>query len=233
MEPALVAVERVAAGARESAMIGACQRRDDRAGCGMRIASGVPTESNRYRDLRRSPRAHYHPHSAVKKTACGTCGQAHRGWYDRKRRRVRDLACGDVRIYLEFEVRRVACRRGGKVKQERLDFLADNPFYSKRFAFYVGRRCRASPIRDVAKELRLDGHTGKALEQQYMREQLRRAGTPGPRGIGLDEVSVRTGHTYRIIVSDLIRQRPIWFGGTDRSETSLDQCRWARESAGI
>ena len=146
-----------------------------------------------------------------------------RGWYDRKQRRVRDLACGDVRIYLALEVRRVACRRCGKVKQERLDFLADNPFYTKRFAFYVGRRCRASPIRDVATELHLDWHTVKALEQQYMREQLRRAGTPGPQVIGIDEVSIRKGHTYRIVVSDLIRRRPIWFGGTDRSEASLGQ----------
>ena len=29
------------------------------------------------------------------------------------------------------------------------------------------------------------------------------------------------GHTYRIVVSDLVRHRPIWFGGTDRSEASL------------
>ena len=29
----------------------------------------------------------------------------------------------------------------GKVKRERLEFLADNPFYTKRFAYYVGRRC--------------------------------------------------------------------------------------------
>lgn len=84
------------------------------------------------------------------------CGRVQPGWCDRRQRRVRDLACGDRRIYLELEVRRVACRRCGTVKQERLDFLADNPFYSKRFAFYVGRRCRASPIRDVARELRLD-----------------------------------------------------------------------------
>jgi len=139
------------------------------------------------------------------------------GWYDRKRRRIRDLACGELRIYLDVEVRRVACRRCGTVKQERLAFLADNSFYTKRFAFYVGRRCRASPIQDVAKELRLDWHTVEALEQQYMREQLRRAGTPGPRAIGLDEVSFKKGHTYRIIASDLGRQRPIWFGGTDRS----------------
>ena len=117
----------------------------------------------------------------------------------------------------------MACRRCGTVKQERLAFLADNPFYTKRFAFYVGRRCRASPIRDVAHELRLDWHTVKALEQQYMREQLHRAGPPGPRVLGIDEVSIRKGHTYRIVVSDLIRRRPIWFGGMDRSEASLDQ----------
>ena len=75
-------------------------------------------------------------------------------------------------------MRRVSCRRCGKVKQERLAFLADNPFSTKRFAFYVGWRWRASPIRDVAKELWLDWHTVKALEQQYMREQLRRVGPP-------------------------------------------------------
>jgi Transposase/Helix-turn-helix domain of transposase family ISL3 len=146
-----------------------------------------------------------------------------RGWYDRRRRRIRDLGCGDLRIYLDLEVRRVACPRCGTVKREPLAFLADNPFYTKRFAFYVGPRCRASPIRDVAKELRLDWHTVKALEQQYMREQLRRAGTPGPRVIGLDEVSIKKGHTYRIVVSDLVRHRPIWFGGQDRSEASLDE----------
>ena len=77
------------------------------------------------------------------------------GWYDRKVRRVRDLSCGDTRIFLEVEVRRVECRRCGKVKQERLDFLADNPFYTKRFAYYVGRRCRAAPIKDVAKDLEI------------------------------------------------------------------------------
>ena len=28
---------------------------------------------------------------------------------------------------------------------------------------------------------------------------------------------------YRIIVSDLLRRRPIWFGGQDRSEQSMDE----------
>ena len=60
------------------------------------------------------------------------------GWYDRKVRRVRDLSCGDTRIFLELEVRRIDCRGCGKVKREQLDFLADNPLYTKRFAYSVG-----------------------------------------------------------------------------------------------
>src|ERR1700723_3305407 len=145
------------------------------------------------------------------------------GWYDRKIRQVRDLSCGDMRILLELEVRRIDCRSCGKVKRERLDFLADSPFYTKRFAYFVGRRCRQASISDVAKELALDWHTVKALEMQYMKAQLARAGTPGPLVIGIDEIAIRKGHTYRIVVSDLLRQRPIWFGGQDRGEESLDE----------
>jgi transposase len=138
-------------------------------------------------------------------------------------RRVRDKSCGDARVYLELEIRRVACRSCGAVKQEKLSFLADNPFYTKRFAFYVGRRCRTSTIKDVADEFLLDWSTVKALEMQYMREQLRRRPPPKRlRVIGIDEISIRKRHDYRIVVSDLVRQRPFWFGGMDRSEESLD-----------
>ena len=126
-------------------------------------------------------------------------------------------------MYLQFEVRRVQCKRCHAVKRERLDFLADNPFYTKRFAFYVGERCRSSSIKDIARELRLDWDTVKTLEKQYMTAQLAKAGTPRPKAIGIDEISIKKGHTYRIVVSDLIRGRPIWFGGEDRSEASMGQ----------
>jgi transposase len=145
------------------------------------------------------------------------------GWYDRRVRHARDLPAAEFRIVLEFEVRRVACPACGTVKRERLNFLADNPRFTKRFAYYVGRRCRQASIRDVAKELKLDWDTVKILEMQYMRAQIARAGTPGPRAIGVDEISVRKRHTYRIVVSDLDRKRPIWFGGDDRSEASMAQ----------
>lgn len=77
-------------------------------------------------------------------------------------------------------------------------------------------------IKDVAKELKLDWHAVKALDKEYMQEQLRRNPVAAPRAIGIDEISLRKGHIYRIVVSDLERGKPIWYGGEDRSEESMD-----------
>jgi transposase len=116
----------------------------------------------------------------------------------------------------------VFCQSCGHVKQEQLPWVADNRLYTKRFAFFVGRRCRTATLQDVARELHLDWRAVKELDKQYMQEQLRRVGTPAPRVLGIDEIAIRKGHTYRIVVSDLVRRRAIWFGGKDRSEESLD-----------
>ena len=145
------------------------------------------------------------------------------GWYDRAMRRARDMPCGNHRIYVELEVRRLHCRRCDAVKRERLEDFLHNALHSKRFARYVGERCRSGTIKDVAEELNLDWHTVKRLEKEYMREQLERSGIPRPKVIGIDEISVRKGHEYRIVVNDLEKHRPIWFGGADRSEASMDE----------
>ncbi|TKB71507.1 MAG: transposase [Nitrospira sp.] len=145
---------------------------------------------------------------AGKKTACGACGRVHRAWYDRKIRRVRDRPCGDTRIYRELEIRRVGCKRCGKVTQEKLDWPAATPFDTTRFAFFVGRRCRSMTIKEVAEETRLDWKTIKDLDAQYMREPLRRAGQPAPKVVGIDEISIRKGHTGQRLgpaTADLVR----------------------------
>lgn len=109
------------------------------------------------------------------------------------------------------------------MKQERLGFLASNSKFTKRLAQSIGELCRTMPIKDVARRMNLDWHTVKELEKEYMREQLKKAGPPKPRVIGIDEVSIKKRHTYRIVVSDIEKHRAIWFGGIDRSEESMDQ----------
>ena len=140
-----------------------------------------------------------------KKTACGCRGRIQKGWYDRKARRVRDLSCGDTRIFLELEVRRVDCERCGKVKRERLDFLADNPLYTKRFAYYVGRRCRGETIKDVAEELALDWQRSRRWRSNTWKPSSSAWARLVREVIGVDEISIRKGHSYRIVVSDLLR----------------------------
>jgi hypothetical protein len=56
-----------------------------------------------------------------------------------------------------MKVRRLNCRHCGEVKREPLDFLADDPLYTKRFAYDAGRRYRSATIKDVASELKRDG----------------------------------------------------------------------------
>lgn len=136
---------------------------------------------------------------------------------------MRDLPCGEKQICLAVEIRRVMCKKCGKVKQERLDWLTKNGLVTERFAFFVGRKCRSATIQDVAREVRLDWKTVKELEKEYMREQLEREGKAQPEVIGIDEISIRKGHEYRVVVSDLERGLPIWFGGKDRSEESMDE----------
>jgi transposase len=135
---------------------------------------------------------------------------------------VRDLGCGDREVYLDFEMHRVTCRTCG-VKNEKLDFLSDNTRYTLRFAMQIGGLCRAMTITDVARRMHLDWHTVKDLDKIYMREQLRLAGPPSPGVIGIDEISIKKRHVYRIVVSDLEAKLAIWFGGDGRKEKDMDQ----------
>ena len=121
-----------------------------------------------------------------------------------------------------MDLRRVNCRKCGKVRREGLEWLLDSPFCSNRFGYLIGEKCRTQTIQDVAREHMLDWHTVKELDKRYMEEQLKQAGKPAPRVIGIDEISIKKRHQYRIIVSDLERGRAIWFGGQDRSEESMD-----------
>jgi hypothetical protein len=60
-----------------------------------------------------------------------------------------------------------------------------------------------------AEALNLDWHMVKRQEKHYIRKLLKLSGTARPKGIGINEISIRKRHDY-IVVSDLERHRPIW-----------------------
>ena len=101
--------------------------------------------------------------------------------------------------------RQVDCRSCGAVKQEVVALVgcnAEQPFYTKRFASYVGRRCRASTVRDVARELRLDWKTVKSLEMESdAASNSAGLGTPRPEGDRHRRTSPSAGGTTTAVSS--------------------------------
>ena len=103
---------------------------------------------------------------------CSNCG--HR--YDKRTCRARDLRVAGWIVHVEFERWRVRCPGCGGVHVERLDWLANNPRYTERFALHVGKLCRGMTNKAVAEVERLHDSTVKDLSKLYMQEQVRRAG---------------------------------------------------------
>ena len=153
---------------------------------------------------------------------CSCCGRRRCGRYDQRTVRVRDLGVAEWRIHLEFDRWRVWCPWCRGVFVEQLDWLAKNPRYTQRFALHVGKLCHEMTNKAVGELERLHHSTVKDLDKIYMHQQVARAGLPAPRAIGVDEIAIRKGHDYRIVVSDLDRRRPIWIGGKGRTEADFD-----------
>ena len=87
---------------------------------------------------------------------------------------------------------------------------------------HIGVLCHEMTNKAVAELERLHDSTVKDLDKIYMQKQVAHAGLPAPRAIGIDELSIRKGHDYRVVVSDLDLSRPIWVGGRGRTEADLD-----------
>lgn len=88
----------------------------------------------------------------------------------------------------------------------------------------MGRQCREMPLTRVAELNRLGWDQVWRMELAYMNRLVAKQPPPqNLRAIGIDEVSIRKRHTYRIVVADLDAHRPIWMGGDGRSEADMDR----------
>lgn len=147
-----------------------------------------------------------------------------RGARSRRLHCVRDLDAGGAVLYLEFEYRRVACPRCQAVKQETLTWLADSRRFTQRFEDHIGRQAREMPLTRVAELNRIGWDQAWRMELAYMKRLWEQHPIPEKvRAMGTDEISIRKGHSYRIIVADLDAKRPIWIGGEGRKEEDMDK----------
>jgi transposase len=111
------------------------------------------------------------------------------------------------------------------VKQETLSWLAQSGRFTKRFEWFIGKQCRAMTVQEVARMNRLSWDQVRRMDTSYMRDLLSKH-PPAKRlkAIGIDEVSIRKGHNYAIVVADLEQERPIWMSSIlGRAEEDMDR----------
>lgn len=108
------------------------------------------------------------------------------------------------------------------MKQETLSWLANSGRFTQRFEDRIGKMCRDMTVKRVAELNFLSWDQVKRMEMSYM-QRLVEKNPPSKnlRAIGIDEISVRKGHTYAIVVADLDEKRPVWLGGEGRKEEDL------------
>jgi transposase len=129
-----------------------------------------------------------------------------------------------MRIRLSFEYRRLFCPKCKSVKRETLAWLASSSRFTERFEQAIGRQCRELSVARVAEMNRLSWSQVSRMEKQYMARLLaQHPPSKNLRAIGIDEVSIRKGHTYAIVVADLDQRRPIWIGCAGRKEADMDR----------
>lgn len=100
--------------------------------------------------------------------------------------------------------------------------LANSARFTQRFEDRIGQLCREMTVKRVAELNGLSWDQVWRMEKCYMRRLLEQhPPSKQLRVIGIDEISIRKGHTYAIVVADLDRKRPIWLGGQGRGEKDL------------
>lgn len=108
------------------------------------------------------------------------------------------------------------------MKRETLTMLAKSARFTQRFEDRIGQLCREMTVKRVAELNNLSWDQVWRMEKCYMRRLLEKHPPAQQlRAIGIDEVSIRKGHTYAIVVADLDQRRPIWLGGQGRTEQDL------------
>ena len=144
---------------------------------------------------------------------CGVCGRRSAG-YDRGRstglRRWRGLDMGTIRVFLEAESTRVACRDHGVVATA-VPWARHGSRFTRDFEDTIGWLATATSKTAVTELMRVGWRTVGGIVERIQVEidgQVDRLA--GLRRIGIDEISYKRGHKFLTIVVDHDSGRLLW-----------------------
>lgn len=150
---------------------------------------------------------------------CAHCEAQTRHIHSTKDRLIRDLNIADRRVWLQCEVRNLACPVCGRIRVEKLEFVEAGERVTKRLARYAYDLCQYMPVIDVARHTGLDPKTVKAIDKRFLKEDFGRIDFTGVRILGVDEIAERKGRHYLTIVLNFETGQVLYVGKKRRTRT--------------
>ena len=151
------------------------------------------------------------------------CGWKGRAVYDRSTRRWRHLDLGAVKLFLEAEIRRIHCRRCGRVRTEEVPWARPRARHTRDFEDVVAWLCQHTDKTTVTKLLRTSWETVADIVGRVVAEHLDTRRINNIYRIGVDEVSYRKGHRYLTVVADHDRDGAVIWAAEGRDHTVLEK----------
>ena len=153
-------------------------------------------------------------HAVVKSRLlrCPCCRSREVIRFGNKIRSIRLLPIGRRPALLKLKTYRVKCENCGKIRWIKLPFLTGKSNCSRGFIRYLLDLCRLMTIKAVAGLLGVGWDLVKDHHKEYLAMKYRRRGWKGLKYIGLDEFSVKKGHSYMTIAVNLETGEIIYVG---------------------
>jgi transposase len=152
------------------------------------------------------------------------CGWSTRAVSDRSTRRWRHLDLGATRLYLEAEIRRVACRACGRVRTETVPWARPGARFTCDFEDVVAWLAQRTDKTTITRLLRCSWEAVAAIVTRVVADHLDDARLEDLYRIGMDEVSYRKGHRYLTVVADHDRDGAVVWAGEGKSGATLERC---------
>lgn len=150
------------------------------------------------------------------------CGWKGRAVYDRSVRRWRHLDLGASKLFLEAEIRRLACRRCDRVRTEAVDWARPAARHTRDFEDVVAWLARRTDKTTITGLLRTSWETVTGIVGRVVTEHLDTGRLEGLYRIGVDEVSYRKGHRYLTVVADHDRDGAVVWVADGHDHTVLE-----------
>jgi len=150
------------------------------------------------------------------------CGWKTRSVHDRSTRRWRHLDLGTSKLWLEAEIRRLACRRCGRVRTEAVPWARPRARHTRDFQDVVAWLAQRTDKTTITRLLRCSWEAVARIVVVVVEDGVDDARLDDLYRIGVDEVSYRKGRRYLTVVADHDRQGVVVWAGEGRDAKTLE-----------